>query len=168
MDSSFSDFFESTSFGGSSERLRRSTPVLPWLGPPQRTLSGVVPLECTLAQNEKVAVCLVCLKAYPSGFEVDMAIVSGDENADIQSVPFGSRRFRAATGGEVPPEMLRFGVQFADGAKAANTQFTAHPGGDEPSVPVILERGGSGGDGRWDQSYWIWPLPPPWADCVRL
>ena len=25
---------------------------------------------------------------------------------------------------------------------------------------MLLELGGSGSDGTWSQSYWLWPLPP--------
>ena len=31
----------------------------------------------------------------------------------------------------------------------------------EPEGPVLVQHGGGGGGRRWDQDYWVWPLPPP-------
>ena len=65
-------------------------------------------------------------------------------------------------GGELPPELLRFGVEFADGPKGTTT---GGPGtaaeGDPPAGPLLMPRDGGGGGDRWDQSFWLWPLPPP-------
>ncbi|HZC28844.1 MAG TPA: hypothetical protein VE269_03810, partial [Gaiellaceae bacterium] len=34
--------------------------------------------------------------------------------------------------------------------------------GEWPSdEPVLIERGGGGAATRYDQAYWLWPLPPP-------
>lgn len=40
--------------------------------------------------------------------------------------------------------------------------FRARHEGQEktPEGPLILQRGGSGGDRRMDQRFWVWPLPP--------
>jgi hypothetical protein len=88
------------------------------------------------------------------------------------------RTDRRLAGDEIPQEMLRFGVEFADGTKATNTvdQPVADLGGGTMSVsnmmsrseapqapagPVLRLGGGGGGGGSWRQSIWIWPLPPP-------
>lgn len=164
MDTEVSGFFEilPPSVGSSGSPRQRST-VPPWLGPPSRVLPGVVPLEHVLAQNEKVAVCLAHIAAYPLGFEVGLIIMSDDVNAEPWPVLSGSRRVRGIARNEIPPEILRFGAQFADDTKATNTQsrLADLTSRDEPSEPVILERGGSGDGSRWEQSYWFWPLPPP-------
>ena len=60
----------------------------------------------------------------------------------------------------LPDDFLRFGVEFADGAKATNLPGPPGPPG-EPAGPLLLQRGGGGGGSRWDQTYWVWPLPPP-------
>jgi hypothetical protein len=62
-------------------------------------------------------------------------------------------------------EMLRFGIEFADGSRATNI-----PGGGRrgplpdqdgpPPGPVMQQRGGGGGGGEWRQRFWVWPLPP--------
>ena len=31
----------------------------------------------------------------------------------------------------------------------------------DPPGPLLWPGGGGGGGDRWDQSYWLWPLPPP-------
>jgi hypothetical protein len=61
----------------------------------------------------------------------------------------------------LPPQLLRIGVQFADGRAA--TSILGH---DRPvSGPIMdpLRGGGHGGRGesRFHQGYWISPLPPP-------
>ena len=62
-------------------------------------------------------------------------------------------------------EMLRFGMQFADGSKVTNLPgpLPGPPrgGGEPPPGPVLQQSGGSGGDREWRQDYWVWPLPPP-------
>ncbi|HJQ73889.1 MAG TPA: hypothetical protein VJ814_03310, partial [Gaiellaceae bacterium] len=63
------------------------------------------------------------------------------------------------------PEVLRLGVQFSDGRKATNVDGRmpfGMPGepDEPPEGPVLFPRGGGGGDGRWQQGFWVWPLPP--------
>ena len=71
---------------------------------------------------------------------------------------------RPRRGREIPSEFLRFGVEFADGRRATNIGgcFARRSAQAEPPEgPVLLEHGGSGGGTHWDQTYWVWPLPPP-------
>lgn len=135
----------------------------PWLGAPRGTLPGVVALERVLARTEVAAVCVTRLGAYPTGFEVELVTVSRSTADDLDPLLFGPPRRRRGSEAEgLPDEMLRFGVQFADGSKATNV------GGDPPydaavapTGPVIVPGGGGGGGGSWHQSLWVWPLPPP-------
>jgi hypothetical protein len=61
-------------------------------------------------------------------------------------------------------EILRFGVQLADGSKATTVGGGRWPGPDqEASGRMLTPHGGSGGGARWDMSFWLWPLPPPGA-----
>jgi hypothetical protein len=58
-------------------------------------------------------------------------------------------------------ELLRFGVQFADGRKATNLDRPSYDPDREPDRPVLNQHGGGGGGLAWDMGHWVWPLPPP-------
>jgi hypothetical protein len=133
----------------------------PWLGPPHGTLPGVVASERILARTDKVAVCVTRLAAYPTGFELDVVTMSSDDEDGLASLMFDHHHpmHRWATD-EIPPELLRFGVQFSDGSKATSTgEFHHHH--QPPARPVMNPGGGGGGGGSWCQTQWVWPLPPP-------
>lgn len=130
----------------------------PWIGPPQGALPAAVPCERVLARTETVAVCLARLAAYPTGFELRIITMSGETDEDLD--PFMYEMRRRSDGEEIPPEVLRLGVQFADGSKATN--ISSHGFDDaKPSGPTMIELGGGGGGGHWEQDYWVWPLPAP-------
>jgi hypothetical protein len=64
-------------------------------------------------------------------------------------------------GEPVPDEFLRLGLRFGDGAVAVNLPGYGWHGGDhEPQRPLLMHNGGGGGGRRYDQTYWVWPLPP--------
>lgn len=131
-----------------------------WMGPPKGTLPAVVPFERVLARTETVAVCLARLAVYPTGFEFRVLTMSDDAERALDPF-FLEGRYRQQHPDDtegIPAEMLRFGLQFADGSKVTNvTPHWPHPN-TKPSTPILTEMGG-GGD--WDQTFWIWPLPPP-------
>jgi hypothetical protein len=134
-----------------------------WVGPPQGTLPSVVPFERVLARTEAVAVCLARLAVYPTGFEFQILTMSDDTKCDLDPFLF-ERRARRRHPDDIdgiPPEMLRLGLRFADGSKVTNV--TPHwPDNTRPSKPILTEMGGGGGaGGDWEQTFWIWPLPPP-------
>jgi len=144
-------------------RQRHRTP--PWSGAPSGTLPGVVPLELVLARTGAVAVCLTRVSAYPSGFECDLVTMS-DGDTELDPLLYGLRQRRhggLGLDGEIPPEMLRFGIEFADGTKATNTASLAMrpPSRAQPDPPAMQVRGGGGGGSTWHQRLWVWPLPPP-------
>jgi hypothetical protein len=64
-------------------------------------------------------------------------------------------------GDPLPDELLRFGVQFADGRKATNLDRPSYDPDREPDRPVLNQHGGGGGGLAWDMEHWVWPLPPP-------
>jgi hypothetical protein len=67
----------------------------------------------------------------------------------------------------LPHDLLRCGVQLADGSKATNVGRP--PFWDpavEPSSPLLFESGGGGGSGGQNlltsnRRFWLWPLPSP-------
>ncbi len=122
----------------------------------------MVALELVLARSEKAAVCITRLSAYPTGFEFDVVTITapGQAELDLDPMLFGPYHHRARRpGNEFPPELLRIGVQFADGAKATNAGGVGYDQ-DPPPGPVMHSGGGGGGDGEWHQTEWVWPLPP--------
>jgi hypothetical protein len=155
-----SEFFEPPPPPRVEPEPRYRTP--PWFGPPRGTLPAVVPLDRVLARTDKVAVCVTRLAAYPTGLELDVVTMAADEDPLLDPLMFGAPHLlhRGSGTDSVPPQMLRIGVQFADGSKATNTG--GFPGAeDAPSGPVMHSSGGGGGGGSWRQTFWIWPLPPP-------
>jgi hypothetical protein len=141
------------------------SPALPWHGPPHGALPGAVPLELVLARNDRAAVGVTKLGAYPTGFDFDVVVVTNEGEDELEpnviGHPYGRRRGRF----DAEREMLRFGVQFADGGKVTNLPGPGrgHAGmGDEPPPsPVMHQQGGGGGSGEWRQRFWVWPLPTP-------
>jgi hypothetical protein len=153
------DFFERPPAQTTPEPQRYRMP--PWFGAPRGTLPGVVALECVLVRTDKVAICLTRLAAYPTGFEFDIVTMSADDQDDLDPLMFHHQhRMRRGASEEIPPELLRFGVQFSDGSKATNTGGFYH-GQDPPAGPVMRAGGGGGGGGSWQETQWVWPLPPP-------
>lgn len=133
-----------------------------WFGPPEGTLPGVIPLELVLARSDRAAVCITRLEGYPTGFAFELLVMMARrDGADDLLDPLMFRMHHHARGaGGMPDEMLRVGVQFADGGKATNTSGFHHEP-EPPRGPVLHPAGGGGGGGSWHQSEWVWPLPPP-------
>jgi hypothetical protein len=62
----------------------------------------------------------------------------------------------------MPGEVLRLGLVYADGRRAAATS-AGRLGDDDDADPgrlVMLELGSSGSHRRWDGGFWVCPLPP--------
>ena len=134
---------------------------LPWDGPPNNILGVVVPLNLVVARSARAVVTLGALTAYPSGFEIDYLVRSRDEELG-QLLPEHLHRARArGAGSELPAELFRFGIEFADGARVTSLRPTLPFAAPESSGPVMVPRGGGGSLDRWLGHWWIWPLPPP-------
>jgi hypothetical protein len=138
-----------------------------WMGAPENVLGAAIPIRLVLARTDDLAVAVTDATAYPNGFEFKLVVKArrvGDELGDFDPLDFdhpllhqAPRRRR-----ELPPELLRFGIEFSDGSKATNLG-DPWPGDPEemPSPPVLVPGGGGGGWGSWESDYWVWPLPPP-------
>jgi hypothetical protein len=129
-------------------------------------LPGSVPFELVVARNDRAAVAVTKLGAYPVGFELDLVVLASDEDEDeLDPMIMGPMRRPGAHRADAKHDMLRFGIQFSDGSKVTNVnnrRGDMHPGGDgPPSAPVMNTGGGSSGGGDWRQRLWVWPLPPP-------
>lgn len=142
-------------------------PLLPaWFGPPDAVVGRAVALNLVIARSVKAAIWVSAVTVYPEGFEFDIEIrhrLSGDF-VDPFHFYVGRKRSRAE---DLDPELLRVGIAFADGGKAT----TLDPGRPHPYTmreapvakpegPILSSRGSGGGGGRWQQGFWVWPLPP--------
>jgi hypothetical protein len=138
-----------------------------WLGPADNILGVAVPLRLVLARNDNVVFAITDATAYPNGVEFSLTLrvrsLSGDaRRALMHGGPFHHRSFPGDDSSEgIPPEVLRFGVQLADGGRATTLDTRPWRLETAPAGPVLMQRGGSGGDRNWDMRFWLWPLPPP-------
>lgn len=155
-------FFEPRPRGPGRPRPPDRQPI--WLGPPEDSFGVLVLLQLVLVRTADLAVAIPGATAYRTGFGFDLAIrraaAKDDAFALDRTLHWLARK------GSPPPELLRVGVQFADGQKATSLDtwwdyfdpqsWTQAP----PSGPVLLPSGGGGGERLRSQSYWVWPLPP--------
>lgn len=126
---------------------------------PDAVIPGSVPAEVLVIRTEQVAVAVGSLRAYPNGFEFTVHVrVRGEgEMRPGWHDPFDRHGRR----GEEPGELLRLGILFADGRRAATTARDSWP--DEEADPgrLVLRQGsGSASAGRYDSDFWVYPLPP--------
>jgi len=138
-----------------------------WLGPPENELGVAVPVPVLLVGTDELAIGLTGVVAYSSGLQLHVELRRRTEPDDLDVMHAHMRR-RHARGGEIAPEVLRFGVQLADGRKATNLDLRPWSLGEEPAGPLLVERGGGGGGRAWSFGYWLWPLPPPGTLTVAV
>jgi hypothetical protein len=150
-----SDFFEPPPPPPEPEREYHPPP---WLAPPANVLGSAVPLQLMLARTESVVVAVLGATAYPTGVELTVSVRRrGKGRTALEEPPFGLHR---PLRGQIPDEVLRFGVQFADGRKATSLGAFRRPPEEAPAHPVLTPHGGGGGGGQWNFSFWLYPLPP--------
>lgn len=146
----------------------------PWTGRPQGQPLGAVVDGLLLARSERAALYIDYIDAYPEGFELEIRASTSVAYHELAREGDGSGpdvfgRHWPMVGERrdvLPPQLLRVGVQFADGRIA-----TSIGGHDRPVGGPVMDalRGGGGGGGResrFRQGYWISPLPPPGAVAV--
>ena len=138
-----------------------------WAGRREAAVIGkTVALNLVIGRSDKAALWIPALTASADGFEFGLEL-----RHDLEEEEFGHpfffdhhpRRRRRTSEGGLDPELLRFGVQFSDGRKATNidSHIPSRTGRDNPADgPVLMGRGGGGGQGRWRQDFSVSPLPP--------
>lgn len=126
------------------------------MGPPHGVLPGVAPIELVIASNARAAVYVGRCSAYATGFELEVRVLVAAE-ADLDPSLNGPHHYPGS--GSNYDEMLKFGLEFSDGRKVTNVGWHL-AGAGEPEEPVLWSMGGGGGGGRWEQGFWVWPLPP--------
>jgi hypothetical protein len=155
-------FFELPSRGSGRPRPPDQRPR--WLGPPEDSFGVLVPLRLVVVRTADLAVAIPSATGYRNGFGFELAIrraaAEGDAFALDRTLHWLGRE------GSPPPEVLRVGVQFADGQKATSLEswwdyFDPQDAAQAPPPgPVLVLQGGAGGERVRSQSYWVWPLPP--------
>ena len=141
-----------------SSRRREPPPPAPdWSGPPEGALPGVVAIELVLARNERAAVYVGRCAAYAAGFEFEVRVIAAAGGLDPSlNGPYARR----GGDGNNYSDMLRFGVEFSDGARATNVRYQT-PADGPPAAPYLRGMGGRGSTTAWSQGFWVWPLPSP-------
>ncbi len=136
-------------------------PRPPWLGPPENELGEAVAASVVLVKRSELAIAVTDFRSYSSGIAGRLILRTREhEPGGRMMYPLHMMmRGRGADATELPRELLRFGVEFADGRRATTIE-SRHSRGDEPPEIVLMQRGGGGGGGGWEFSFWIWPLPP--------
>ncbi|MEU7872503.1 hypothetical protein [Dactylosporangium sp. NPDC049140] len=125
---------------------------------PETVLPGAVADTVILARTGDLVLTLGDLQAYPNGFQ--LAVTAYTREPLRHRSAFGSGGFLRRFGpGPVPEDFLRFGLRFADGSVVTN--LDPGPSDESDAGPRLVPQGGHGGLHRHEQSYWVWPLPPP-------
>lgn len=142
-------------------------------------IGQVTPVQAVLVCSESMIIVADRFVCYPSGFEFHLALRTSRPFHGPPMPLGGPQVVRAGSTRGDTGDALRFGIAFADGRKATNlgprpfgpgcgvgAAATAASGRQqgqappEPEAPLLTAHGGSGSDGRWDQSCWVWGLPP--------
>jgi hypothetical protein len=114
-----------------------------------------------LIRTEQVAVAISSVRAYPAGFEFTLHTRLRHEDETGHGGADPVEPHLPWRGKQVPGEVLRLGLMYADGRRTAAA--AARPLGDDAADPgrlVMLEGGSSGSPRRWDGEFWVYPLPP--------
>jgi hypothetical protein len=137
-----------------------------WIAPPVDVLGALVPLELMAARSDVAAVLLESATAYPAGVQVRIDVRWRSEAQGLV-MRAGGWHYEHRAGQDLPDELFRAGFELADGSKAT----WLGPGGgvvatavrtldETPKGPLLVPGAGAGGDRRWSQDLWLWPLPP--------
>lgn len=138
----------------------RPEPVRPVWIRPEDVLPSLVAIDRVLVHTDAVAIGLSGLWCYPNGFEFGVEVVLREPDRRGRLMEY--RHHMIEPGEQIPPEMLRIGLQFSDGAKVTNLPGQSHPRGRaQPDGPILFPGGRGGGTRRQSHQFWVWPLPPP-------
>ncbi len=125
-------------------------------GPPEDVLGAAASIDTVVARSPSVVVALVRAVAYPEGFELYVTVRTRDARRH-GTVESGRPRSWAGAAA-FPGESLVFGVAFSDGRTASTGNFGDRP---PPEGVTLAPLSGSGTSARFDQRFWVRPLPPP-------
>jgi hypothetical protein len=141
-----------------------------WRRQRMEMLPGVAPIALVLARTDDTLVGVTDVRGYPNGFVFLLRLRWGLVTDPDEEVPWPFPHWGSPDpldGDLFPDELLRFGVQFADGRRVTNMdRYPSVPEDLPPNQPVLVEAGVGGEGGRlgrgasWDLELAIQPLPP--------
>lgn len=129
-------------------------------GPPTTELGAGVPFEPVVIDGEHAAVAVTGMSVYRHGARVDLAVHSHPNAVNQQD---GVRKL---------DDVATLAVSYPDGRTAARVDPTEphtgpHPE-PSPADPVLASHGGSQYGLAWRAEAWLWPLPDPGDEPLRL
>jgi hypothetical protein len=135
-------------------------PAPPVWDKPDSAIGVLAADQFVLGRSDDAAIAITGLTAFTTGFEFTLTAVLRRHDRHGRPFHVNLRRPFLEDDG-LPDEFIRLGLQFADGTVATNLDRSPFDlDGTEPVGPLLWERGGGGGGRRYDQNYWVWPLPP--------
>lgn len=129
-----------------------------WWGPPRGVLPGLSTQRAVVFRTAEVLLAADGFSAYPNGILFSLALWERDGESDKLDFPWEPH---STPSGVLSGEFLRFGIEFGDGTKWTNLNWSLPDEESEPTGPVVFDQGGKGGGASWESTYWVWPLPPP-------
>jgi hypothetical protein len=129
----------------------------PWERP-DTVIPGSVPGELVLIRTDNAAVAIGSVRSYPNGFE--FTVHARLRREDETRGHFDADPFQFHRHGKIGHEqVLRLGVLFANGRRAATTGgMPSRP--REPGGLILYQDGGGGNTLSYDTNFWVHPLPP--------
>jgi hypothetical protein len=139
------------------------TATPPWFSPPEQwVLPAVLPGPGKIAEGGQACVAISSVLCWPESVSVKLEIFTRQaarQPGDRPPFFFGRGPY-----GRPAPDGLRFGVVFADGHRLTNfdrqTPYSYPIPSTPPDTPVMRPTSGGGGEFHYQQSLYIWPLPP--------
>ncbi len=124
-------------------------------GPPDNILGHSAPVEAVLVRTESIVIAVDRVVGYPSGFELHLTVRTSDEHLPGTTEPAYPRAWSGSAA--FLGESLRFGVAFSDGRRTFVDNLRRVVG--QPEL-ALIPVSGSGTAARFDQRFWVRPLPP--------
>jgi hypothetical protein len=124
-----------------------------WIGPPDGVVGGVVAAQLVLFSSPELVLAATHFAVFPNGLTFEIQAAWRQPGLRRELHPFGFEH-------EPGSEALRVGVLFPDGRRARSTAPFPDEDGPSPARPLLIARGGGGGERSWRQDYWVWPRIP--------
>lgn len=128
-------------------------------------MPGYYPERAVLFHTEEAILVVGKFDVYLTGatFSIDLQLHTEDDDI-AHNMPW-ERQHRARgrdalPDDDLPDELIRLGIVFADGSSWSNLDAWYPTWDEAPAGPVLMSRGGGGGGNSWSMEQWLWPLPP--------